>query len=199
MEASNMISIRMTELAREVSRTPDSLVTRPVGRRFLPLLEAILTDLLDSQACVLECGEVRIMDASFADEVFGVLTVSRSRRQRRGGCVILDGLEDANLDNLEMALASRTVRETGLRNCVMPVRTTRHDIRLAGKCEAHVQRTFELLAEHRQLTARELADVLALDIAAASTRLKVLFDLGLATRVEERDGQIKQFVYSWPL
>lgn len=199
METSNVTAFKMTELARKVSGTPDSLVTRPVGRRFLPILEAILTNLPDSQACVLDCVDVRILDASFADEVFGVLAVSRSRRQRRGGCVILDKLEDANLDNLEMALASRTVRETGLRNCVMPTRTAQEGIRLVGKCEAHVQHTFVLLVEHRQLTARELAEVLALDIAAASTRLKVLFDLGLATRLEERDGQVKQFVYTWPL
>lgn len=199
MEAPNVKTVKMTKLAYEVSATSDSLVTRPVGRRFLPVLEAILRNLADSQACVLDCSDVRILDASFADEVFGVLTVSRSRRQQRGGCVILDRLEDANLDNLDMALASRTVRETGLRNCVMPVRTARDGVRLVGKCEAHVQRTFKLLIEHRQLTARELADALTLDIAAASTRLKVLFDLGLATRIEERDGQVKQFVYTWPL
>lgn len=199
METSNVTAFKMTELAREVSGNPDSLVTRPVGRRFLPILEAILTNLPDSQACVLDCVDVRILDASFADEVFGVLAVSRSRRQRQGGCVILDKLEDANLDNLEMALASRTVRETGLRNCVMPTRTAREGIRLVGKCEAHVQHTFALLVKHRQLTARELAEILALDIAAASTRLKVLFDLGLATRLEERDGQVKQFIYTWPL
>ncbi|HMQ30025.1 MAG TPA: hypothetical protein PKD53_04820 [Chloroflexaceae bacterium] len=199
METQTTTIIRMTELARKAGIVPDSLVTRPVGRHFLPLLEAVLGNLSDSQACVLDCSDIQIMDASFADEVFGPLTVSRSRRQSRSGCLILDGLEGSNLDNLDMALSSRTVRESGLRNCVLPVRNVQQGTILVGKCEAHVQGTFELLTRHRQLTARELTDILELDIAAASTRLKVLFDLGLATRIEERDGQVKQFVYTWPL
>ncbi|GAB4193665.1 MAG: hypothetical protein OHK0022_08780 [Roseiflexaceae bacterium] len=199
METSTVKRTSLTELAQKAGITTYSLVTRPVGRQFLPILETLLAGLPDSQACVLEYSDVHMMDASFADEVFGALAVTRARRQSRGGCLILDGLESSNLDNLDMALKSRTVRETGLRNCVLPVRNSQREVVLAGKFEAHVQQSFELLVRHRQLTARELADILTLDIAAASTRLKVLFDLGLATRIEERDGQVKQFVYIWPL
>ena len=199
METSTVTHTGMTELAQRAGISSHSLVTRPVGRQFLPVLEALLSSLSDSQACVLEYSDLQIMDASFADEVFGALAVSHARRQRRGECLILDGVTSSNFDNLEMALMSRTVREAGLRNCVLPVRDTQREIALAGKSEAHVHQTFQLLVQQKQLTARELADILTLDIAAASTRLKVLFDLGLATRIEERDGQVKQFVYMWPL
>ena len=153
----------------------------------------------DSDALVLDFEGIDIMDASFADEVFSTLALNRSRRINRYGCIILEALEDASLENLDMALSSRTVRETGLRNCVFPVHSQRFGAKLIGKSEGHVQSSFELLMQHWRLTARELAELLDLDIAAASTRLKVLFDLGLTTRTEEREGRIKQFTYTWPL
>jgi DNA-binding transcriptional ArsR family regulator len=189
----------VAELAYRAGLDHCTLVTRPIGRRFLPILESLVQDLADSNAVILDFGEIDIMDASFADEVFSTLAVRRSRRIHRGRCIILEALEGASLENLDMALSSRTVRETGLRNCVFPVHSRQYGTKLAGKSEGHVQTSFELLTQHRQLTARTLADTLDLDIAAASTRLKVLFDLGLATRAEERDGQVKQFVYTWPL
>jgi hypothetical protein len=199
MDETQLKTAKMVELARQAGLDHRTLLTRRTGRRFLPVLEALMRDLADTNALLLDFDEVEIMDASFADEVFSTLAVNRSRRINRGGCVILEALESASLENLEMALSSRTVRETGLRNCVLPTHNRRYGTKLVGKSEGHVQTSFELLVQHRRMTARELADVLKLDIAAASTRLKVLFDLGLATRIEEREGQVKQFIYAWPL
>lgn len=199
MDEVQVKTIFVVELAKQAGLSPHTLVTRPIGRRFLPLLQSLVGDLADSDALVLDFINVEIMDASFADEVFSHLAVNRSRRAYRGGCLVLANMDSANLENLDMALSSRTVRETGLRNCVLPIHDKRYGTQLVGKSEAHVQASFELLVKQRHFTARELADSLNLDIAAASTRLKVLFDLGLATRIEERDGQVKQFIYRWPL
>jgi DNA-binding transcriptional ArsR family regulator len=199
MDEMQVKTVRMVELAHQAGLDQRTLLTRRTGRRFLPLLEALVQDRADSDALVLDFEGIDIMDASFADEVFSTLALNRSRRINRYGCIILEALEDASLENLDMALSSRTVRETGLRNCVFPVHSRHFGTKLIGKSEGHVQSSFKLLMQHRCLTARELAELLNLDIAAASTRLKVLFDLGLATRTEEREGQVKQFIYSWPL
>lgn len=138
------------------------------------------------------------MDASFADEAFGSLAVTRPR-PRNLGCLLLRSLDPSSRDNLELALQSRPTRDRGIRNCVLPVIGQADDLRLVGKTEDSVAETFQFLRQHRLLTARELASVLAIDIAAASTRLKVLFDLGLACRVEDRDAQGKLFRYGFPL
>ena len=199
MEDTQIKTVQMAELAREAGINHHTFLTRRTGRRFLPLLESIAQDLADWEAFVLDFDGVEIMDASFADEVFSTVALGRSRRIHRYGCIILHALEDASLENLDMALSSRTVREIGLRNCVFPVHNQGFGTKLIGKSEGHVQTSFEVLKQHTHLTARELAELLNLDIAAASTRLKVLFDLGLATRIEEREGQVKQFIYTWPL
>src|SRR5262245_60388155 len=110
MDEAQLNRVKMTELARQAGLDHHSLLTRHTGRRFLPVLEVLVQDLADSNALLLDFAEVEIMDASFADEVFSTLAVNRSRRIHRGGCVILESLEGASLENLDMALSSRTVR-----------------------------------------------------------------------------------------
>jgi len=148
--------------------------------------------------CVILSFEgVEMMDASFADEVFASLAAERGHRRPHPGCLALKGLNSTSRDNLQLALLSRPTREPGLRNCVLPVFRGAADVEFVGKTEEHVRSTLEILRAKRQLTARELAEMLRLDIAAASTRLKVVFDLGLGCRRETRDPHGRVYVYEW--
>jgi predicted transcriptional regulator len=97
-----------------------------------------------------------------------------------------------------MALQSRPTREQGLRNCAL-ILDDNDSVELIGKVEPHVRETFELLRERRTLTARDVAERWELDINAASTRLKALFDLGLALRTDVRDAHGKQYRYMRPI
>jgi hypothetical protein len=112
---------------------------------------------------------------------------------------VLRSLSRTSLRNLELALLSRPPREPGLHNCVLPVVTEEGEVDLIGRCEEHVRQTFGLLRARLRLTARSLADELGLDVAAASTRLKLLFNLGLVRRMEMRDEHGRLYVYEWPL
>jgi hypothetical protein len=189
--------LSMTQLAEQGSLDRQRLVTRPVGQRFLPLLEAALQT-VSTAVAVLDFSGVELIDASFADEVFGSIAAQRARRKGPPVCLALCAVNAASLDNLDIALASRPAREPGLRNCVIPVISYHGRVDLIGKAEAHVTETANLLCSHGELTARDLADTLGLDIAAASTRLKAVADLGLATRKEARDAHGKLFTYYWP-
>jgi hypothetical protein len=189
--------ISAADLANEGNLEHERLVTRPVGDRFLPLLKASLHD-APTPVVILDFSGVDLIDASFADEVFGTIGAQRSRRMGPQVCMALKNLNSASLDNLEIALVSRPARDPGLRNCVMPVIGTNGCVRLVGKVEAHVAETATLLQSRGTLTARELADTLEVDIAAASTRLKAVADLGLATRTESRDANGRLFAYHWP-
>jgi DNA-binding transcriptional ArsR family regulator len=147
------------------------------------------------ERCALDFVDIKLMDGSFADEVFGTIAAARGRRQLSVAPLVLLSLNPTSQENLEQALLSRPIREDGLRNCVVPVQSDDGEIVLVGKSEEHVQQTLSLLNAGGELTTREIAKKLNLGTAAASTRLKVLYDLGLAVRLEVRDDQGKQFVY----
>lgn len=187
-----------TNLAVQAKINAPVLVTGENGKRFRPLLEDVIGRMADDMVVVLDFAGIDLMDASFANEVFGTIAAARARRKMIGGRLVLSSLFGASLENLEMALLSRPQIESGLRNCVALVLTNTEQLELVGKVEGHVAQTFEVLQSRKQLTARELADELKLDIGAASTRLKVLHDLGLVVRIELRDEQGKLFSYQLP-
>lgn len=175
------------------------LVTRPIGRLFAPVLDTMLGDVPQEAGIAIDFDGIEIMDGSFGDEVFGSMAAARGRRAARPYCIVLQGLSTASREDLEFALLSRPDREKspGLRNCVFPILED-SQVQLVGKAENHVRETFEVLRFGGLMTARALADQWSIDIAAASTRLKSLFDLGLAARVETRDPHGKVFLYRWP-
>jgi len=182
-------------LAVEAGIDGERLITRPLGRQFRSRLELLLRQ--DRQAIVvMSFAGVDMMDASFADEAFAALAASRGHAGTAFGCLVLHDLGDTSFDNFELAVLSRPTREPGLRNCTIPRRDASGTVRLVCKAEEHVKQTFALLQQHGQLTARDLADRTELDIVAASTRLKVLYNLGLACRHEARDEHGRLYVYA---
>lgn len=184
------------ELAKRAGFDSYNLVTRTRGEQFLPILLSVLADYPD-ELVKLDFSDVSLMTASFADAVFGALASQRASRQAPNTCLILEAV-DVHLEEIAFALISRPEREKKLRNCIVPVRLHSGEITLVGKAEGHVTQTFAALRTHKQLTARTLADNFGLEIGAASTRLKVLYDLGLAQREEIRDTIGKQYTYVWP-
>ena len=189
-------------LAQQLGREGDVLTSRHFGSDFLVALKALLSSTPLSSILVLSFDGVEFMDGSFPDEVFATLSAARSRREIEASPMVLVDVNESCLDSLQYALQSRPEREKnlGLRNCALPLQENEGDrtsLTLVGKWEDHVEQTFEILRTEVTLNARQLADTMKLSIPAASTRLKVLYDLGLALRSEMRDAQGKQFVYHW--
>ena len=193
-----MIVLQLVDIARKITSFPSLLATRLAGKRFWEQLQICLREPDTNVVIILSFAGIEIMDASFADEVFGTLATQRARKDVSCGPVMLVDANETCIENLKMALETRIDRESPeqerLRNCVLPM-LQGDAMTLIGKFEDHVFQSFELLSKHKTLTARDLADVLNLNLNAASTRLKTLADLGLAFRTEIRDAQGKQFVY----
>lgn len=194
-----MKQIQIIELAREIVPNQTLLSTRVYGKKMAEALLKALYSTNTVTVVALSFEGIELMDGSFADEVFGTLAAGRSRRIMEGAPLYLINLEPTSLDNLDMALNNRILRDAAsidkLRNCVIPVMTDSGELKLVGKTEEHVKQTFELLGHHTTLSARQLAEEMNLNINAASTRLKVLADLGLALRNELRDEQGKLYLY----
>jgi len=193
-----VIVLRLADIAREITSFPSLLATRLTGKRFWEELQKCLREPDADTVITLSFAGVDVMDASFADEVFGTLAARRARKDVTFNPVMLVDANETCIENLKMALETRADRESPererLRNCVLPM-LKGDEITLIGKFEDHVLQSFELLSKQKTMTARDLADLLKLNLNAASTRLKTLPDLGLAHRIEIRDAQGKQFVY----
>lgn len=196
------------------------LATREQGKSVVLVLQEMLRAGGGNRVIAISFEGIDFMEASFADEVFVSLAVARVRKEltERAALFFLTHLNDVHLENLAMALDTRPDREElakqsqlqgqeqgrgqgrgreKLRNCVLPIQLEASaKLQLLGKMEEHVRQTFDLLNRHGELNTRQVADTLNLPINAASTRLKVLADLGLALRTEIRDSQGKQFIYS---
>lgn len=193
-----MTHLKVLDMVRGLTTLPALLATRPTGKRFWAQLLVQLQSSAPDELVVLSLAGVEIMDASFADEVFGTLAVQRARQVLTLPPVLLTDVNQTCEDNLKMALETRIDREPAdknrLRNCVLPKKEGQK-ITLIGKYEEHVAQTLAFLSDAETLTARDLSDKMTLSLNAASTRLKTLADLGLAYREEIRDAQGKQFIY----
>lgn len=193
-----MTILNLTDIARETTRDPSILATRLSGKRVWERLQIRLHEQDRGAVILLSFAAIDIMDASFADEVFGTLASRRARKDVAFAPIILVEANETCIENLKMALGTRADRESPqqerLRNCVLPI-SKGDELFLIGKFEDHVSQSFDYLLRHKTLTARDLAEALSLNLNAASTRLKTLADLGLARRTEIRDAQGKQFVY----
>jgi len=191
-------TISIVDIARPLTSLPFILATRFTGKRFWEQLQTHLHDNRAEGFVLLSFAGVEIMDASFADEVFGTLASKRGRKDNTLSPIVLADVNETCLENLRMALETRPDREPTeqerLRNCVLPL-LQEGEWTLVGKFEDHVLQTFHALQRCDTLTARDLAEQLGLNLNAASTRLKTLADLGLAQRIEIRDAQGKQYVY----
>lgn len=193
-----MEKIYISELAQEITPTSSILATRFTGKRFWNVLYDTLSK-YDSQVTVqLSFSGIDIMDASFADEVFGRFAVTIARKKYAYCYFILSDLNETCEENLEMALSTRIEREPvdipNLRNCVLLLLKDAK-LSLIGKYENHVQETFSLLMSKETMTARDASDLFDISLNAASTRLKTVADLGLVRRSEVRDSQGKQYIY----
>ena len=193
-----MDTVSIAELARNITPTSSILVTRFSGKRFWEELASCLSSYDRNVTVFLSFDGIDVMDASFADEVFGRLAIMRARKCYPFCFIVLKDLNETSRENLEMALSTRIDREPSdkphIRNCVLAI-MEESTLGLLGKHENHVHESFVLLNEKHELTARDVSGLLDISLNAASTRLKVIADLGLARRLEIRDNQGKQFTY----
>jgi|SRR5579859_31290 len=192
-----------TDVARGASvPDPSWLITRPSGAAFLRKLRAELAKAGTNSCVLLDFAGVQLMDGSFADEVLGSLGLERIKKKSALPRMVLAGLNVASQDNLRYALVTRAKLERAVPNLVYPVLDSASHIALIGAFEASVGETFRLLQRNVTATARDVQEHFGsrqLAINAASTRLKVLYDLGLAVRSDQREAPGGQFTYRLPV
>lgn len=177
-----MSTFSLQDVAERIGETlPKRLRGRELGLRYSNALQAYVREHATTDLLRLDLHDAPMMDVSFMDEVFGGFAEARGRGELTGAAILLIQLSDYDRDDIERVLSGRPGYVVGLRNCVLPY-LGENGIGLLGKTEEYVAQTFVLLQKSGTLTTADLMDRLDLANNTASTRLKVLYDLGLARR-----------------
>jgi len=170
------------DIAKQIGEAlPERLRGRKLGQRYSAALQAYVREQATVDILEFDLHDAPMMDVSFMDEVFGGFAETRGRGDLAGSALLLIQLSDYDRDDIERVLSGRPGYVVGLRNCVLPYRSS-SGIGLLGKTEDYVAQTFALLQKNGTLTTADLMEQLDLANNTASTRLKVLYDLGLARR-----------------
>lgn len=179
----------MQDLANQLGHNGERrLRGRELGRKFQAGLREIIQSTQVDEVLCFRLRNVQMMDVSFIDEVFGGVAEARGRGELSGAALLLVEVDTMDADDIGRILAGRPSYSTGLRNCVLPL-AENDTIWLIGKTEDYVQETFNELIRAKVLSTSDLMARLDLANNTASTRLKVLYDLGLAKRELQSGGR----------
>src|SRR5260370_7585402 len=105
--------------------------------------------------------------------------------------MILEEPSPATIDNLEGTIARRKAK-------VALLIRKEGQMRLIGHVEPNLIEAWQLVYERSELTARELADQLGLEINTASMRLRKLYDARLLPPREEITPAARHPIYIFP-
>ena len=170
---------------------PD-LLLRSYGQRAFPMLEQALKELPPGQVLVLDFAGISVMDTSFADETVLELALGLSQDKYGDRWLVLAEPSPATIDNLEGTIARRKAK-------VALLIRKEGQMRLIGHVEPNLMEAWQLVCGRSELTTRELADQLGLEINTASMRLRKLYDARLLARREEITPGGRQHIYMLPV
>ena len=169
---------------------PD-LLLRDYGQQAFPFLEQELQEVPTGHALILAFEGVRVMDTSFAEETVLELALGLTHNKYGDRTMILEQPSSATIDNLEGTIARRRAK-------VALLIREGSEMRLIGHVEPNLQETWQLFNEKTELTARDLANDLGLEINTASMRLHKLYNAKLLARREEVTSSGRQHIYMIP-
>lgn len=170
---------------------PD-LLLRNYGQRAFPVLEHALKEVPTGQMLLLDFEGISVMDTSFADETVLELALGLSQNKYGERWITLEEPSPATVDNLEGTIARRKAKVALLIH-------KEGQMVLIGHVEPNLSEAWQLVCQKTELTARELADHLGLEINTASMRLRKLYDARLLARREEITSGGRQHIYMLPI
>lgn len=179
----------MAGLRVELGLPEQFFLTCEKGEQAYRLLRNRLEQVPDDHGLLLTFPESQLVDASFADETIIRLGEELLSCQSGNVALILQGLSEDSIKNIEAVISFRRLKLAFL------AVGSAGDWQCIGQLDPALREVLYLLAEHDDLTAPQLAELLKLAINTASTRLKRLYDRHLAWR--EYESLNKGFQYHY--
>lgn len=181
--------VAVGDLIREATGSATShLVTRETGAAVRAAIAERLQGVERGGVLTLDFSAVGIIDFSCADECLAKLVLRLNAGEYGEKYLCLSGLGESQRENIQVALERKKlpavlVGEGAAWECL-------------GTLTPHLRETLRLVSERNGMSARELADLLGIELTAASTRLINLHRVRLVRRRERPMGEGgREFVY----
>jgi hypothetical protein len=182
-----MLVIDVGNLNIEGVTTAKFLATREEGKLVREYIADELEKLIAGEVLLLDFSKVIIIDWSCSDEIIAKI-VSRLKGKEFGDKYIcLSNLSKNHKENINAALSDKNLATVMLDN---------NELSVIGSINTYLHETFKYVINNKEVTARQLADDLKVQINTASTRLLNLYKECLIKREEDviTEGA-KQFIY----
>ncbi len=183
------VRYEMAELARAIGLPERYFLTRERGEEAYRVLKERLWQTPERCALVLAFPPGQVVDASFADESLVRLGEELVAGEFGERVVLLEGLTDDSVRNLEAIIRFRRAKLVFL--LVEPGGGWGH----VGPLEPSLLEAFRLAARWRRITAPDLARELQLALNTANNRLKRLHALRLLWREHEVSEKGLKYIY----
>ncbi len=165
-----------------------NLVTRETGKRIREAIEGMLEKEIEGTVVALDFEGIGIIDYSCADEIMAKLIARLNSGEYGDKYIILKVSNLTQKENIEVALERKKLAALSFDGD--------NPFQVLGVLNAYLRDTLEYVFKKGKLSARELADLMNLEINTSSTRLLNLYKLHLVSRTEELlDERGRQFVY----
>lgn len=165
------------------------LLTREKGEQAYHLLSDVIALAAPDEPLVLSFPADQIMDASFADEAIVRLYEAIMRGEHDERTLLLTGLTEDSLKNLNAVIRLRNLK------LAMLAVDDAGGWEVIGQLERSLRETLEMLQEHGQMTAPQLAEMIDSAVNTASNRLKRLYDTRVIRREHEVSEKGLQYIY----
>jgi hypothetical protein len=164
------------------------LVTRKTGAAVRSAIVGRLLSLGQGEVLTLDFSEVGIIDFSCADECLAKLVLRLNAGEYGEKFLCLSGLGESQRENVQVALERKRLPAL--------LSGPGSSWECLGTLTPHLRETLRLVMERHGMSARELADLLGLELTAASTRLINLHRQRLVSRRERSMGEGgREFLY----
>jgi hypothetical protein len=183
------VRLAVIEACRESAGADVShLVTRETGRAVRAVIARALEAMPAGDVMTLDFSGVGIVDFSCADECLAKLVTRLIAGEFGMKYLRLSGLGESQRENIQVALERKR----------LPALLVGPDDSwdCQGTVTPHLRETLRLVMTRRRMSARELAQLLALELTTASTRLGSLHRQRLVKRREQAIGEGgREFIY----
>ncbi|MFH1897546.1 MAG: hypothetical protein ABH886_04820 [Candidatus Desantisbacteria bacterium] len=165
-----------------------NLVTRETGKKIREAVEGMLEKEKEGAIMVLDFEGIGIIDYSCADEIMAKLITRLNADEYGDKYIILKVSNPTQKENIEVALERKKIAVLSFGED--------NPYQVLGVLNTYLMDTLTHILEKGRISARELADLMNLEINTSSTRLLNLYKLHLVRRTEELlEERGRQFVY----
>ncbi len=180
--------LRLSEAWNPVDGEVAHLVTRETGQAVRAFVARELEALPSGSVMTLDFSGVGIIDFSCADECLAKLVTRLIAGEYGEKYLRLAGLGESQRENIQVALERKRL------SAILVQPDDSWDC--LGRITPHLLETLHLVVSRHRMSAREMADLLSLELTASSTRLGSLHRQRLVKRRERPMGEGgREFVY----